>query len=362
MRPRATGEPNIIARFAFRPDALLIALPVTMDGEEHLFILDTAATWCVFDESLRHRLGDSVGSQVAGTADKPTRFNLYSPPNASLGPIDLGEGGPVVCFDMTMIRYSTGLDVRGIVGMSVLRDYVVQIDPDHSEVRFLESDHGAYPEWGEAIPLKMRHGAPFVPARLPPDSESEFLLDTAMARSVGLPEPVFDKVVRELDLTTVDALAATAAGTMFYREARLPVVTVGSFVCEDLILGRTSVPTLGWGWMRRFRATLDFPGRKMYLVKGTEWGECDEADMSGLHLLRVRGRTVVHTVDEGSPAEEAGIRPNDIILSVNGIAAPAAEIWELRDVLQREDGKQITLVLRRDGTETTVRFRLRRRI
>jgi hypothetical protein len=186
-----------------------------------------------------------VGSQVAGTADKPTRFNLYSPPKASLGPTDLRKGGPTVCFDMTMIRYSAGLDVRGIAGMSVLKDYVVRIDPDRSEVRFLKSDHGAHPERREAIPLKIRHGAPFVPARLPLDSESEFLLDTAMARSVGLPEPVFDKVVTELGLTTVDALAATAAGTMFCREARLPVVTAGSFVCEDLILGRTSVPTLG---------------------------------------------------------------------------------------------------------------------
>jgi predicted metalloprotease with PDZ domain len=110
--------------------------------------------------------------------------------------------------------------------------------------------------------------------------------------------------------------------------------------------------------MRQFRATLDFHGRKVYLVKGTEWGECDEADMSGLHLLRIRGRTVVHTVDKDGPAEEAGVRPNDTILSVNGVAAPAAEISERRDVLQREDGKQITLVPRRNVTEGTVRFRL----
>jgi hypothetical protein len=46
---------------------------------------------------------------------------------------------------------------------------------------------------------------------------------------------------------------------------------------------------------------------KMYLQKGQAFDKPDEIDMSGLHLWRFEGRSVVHSVDKSSPAEAAGI-------------------------------------------------------
>lgn len=55
--------------------------------------------------------------------------------------------------------------------------------------------------------------------------------------------------------------------------------------------------------------------------------------MSGLHLLRVRGETVVHSVDDGSPAARCGIRPMDVILDVDGVRAEKCSLFGLRRTL-----------------------------
>jgi hypothetical protein len=48
--------------------------------------------------------------------------------------------------------------------------------------------------------------------------------------------------------------------------------------------------------------TLDFPNRTLYLARGGHFSDADEPDMSGLHLIREGDKTLVYSVDAGSPA------------------------------------------------------------
>ena len=65
---------------------------------------------------------------------------------------------------------------------------------------------------------------------------------------------------------------------------------------------------------------------------------------------------MVHSVRENSPAEEAGIKPGDIIRKIEG--QPVRRWEDIRDIVNAvEEGADITLLLQRDGQEMETRLR-----
>jgi S1-C subfamily serine protease len=91
------------------------------------------------------------------------------------------------------------------------------------------------------------------------------------------------------------------------------------------------------------------PNGVLYLRKGVRFNEPDRRDLSGLHILRVDGATVVHSVDEGSPAGTAGVQSKDVILRIDGRPAEQESMFAIRQLLRREN-PQFEMTIRR-GTE-----------
>lgn len=89
-------------------------------------------------------------------------------------------------------------------------------------------------------------------------------------------------------------------------------------------------------------------------------------DRSGAAKLNSRGLQVpvtdgvnnlpaIETVVRGSSAEEAGINPGDLLVSVNGASASELPLAELHQLLAGPAGEEVTLVVRQDGVDTTVK-------
>lgn len=60
----------------------------------------------------------------------------------------------------------------------------------------------------------------------------------------------------------------------------------------------------------------------------------------------------------GSPAERAGLKLRDIILSVNNINANHLKMQEINSFYRDKNGKRITLIIDRDGVIMTFNFKL----
>lgn len=84
--------------------------------------------------------------------------------------------------------------------------------------------------------------------------------------------------------------------------------------------------------------------------------------MSGLHLLRENQLTVVYSVDENSPAFNGGIKPGDIIISVNDQSASSLTMKVIRRILQSQDGDKVTLRIRRGNDLLDFEFVLKKAI
>ncbi len=143
---------------------------------------------------------------------------------------------------------------------------------------------------------------------------------------------------------------------------RLQRLTVGSREYSDAIIDEGNCNLLGLGFLARHVVTLDFPRGRMYLKKGKHFDRVDEADMSGLHILKVGGKVAVHSVDKDSPAQKAGIEAHDIILTVNSQSAAEMDIFALRNLLRSGDKKKIDMTIKHGGTKKIVSFLLKKRI
>jgi hypothetical protein len=108
--------------FRFDPEERVVLVPVRLGTKDYQFVLDTGATWSVFDISLRSHLGPRVDSvRVAVPQGGDAKRELYSPPDARVGSLSLTKG-PVLCHDFTSLREASGCSLKGIIGMDFLKD------------------------------------------------------------------------------------------------------------------------------------------------------------------------------------------------------------------------------------------------
>jgi C-terminal processing protease CtpA/Prc len=109
---------------------------------------------------------------------------------------------------------------------------------------------------------------------------------------------------------------------------------------------------------------LDYSRKRMILEKNARHAEPSTFDMSGLTLMTEGqdfGVVRVHDVAEASPAAQAGVRPGDTIVTIDGRAIKEMGLEPLFGRF-REEGRELRLGLLRDGKPVEVTMRLRRRI
>ena len=94
--------------------------------------------------------------------------------------------------------------------------------------------------------------------------------------------------------------------------------------------------------------------RRPYL--GIEMGPLDPVDAEYYRLPRTTG-VLVQAVPEGGPAAAAGIRPEDVIVSIDGVAVERSSQLQLL-IAQKHPGDEVTVGYYRDGQPREMRVRL----
>jgi len=357
-------EPEVLAEFKIEGGAKPILLPVTLDGEEYLFCLDTGSTTTIFDASLKDKLGKRFLWPKKGKAagGKTIEAELFRIPQAYLGPLNMRDCGLIAVIDLELLSPALARKAQGIIGMDFLKKYVVRIDFDTATVSFLKSkrdtgifsflqpEKNEHPEWGQPLSIKYEFlsGLPLVKGRIADDIPVNFMIDTGhvIPKVDGnLKSRIFNNISSKVELKTKKDSNKTAVIDNF---------SIGSFEYRDAIFHESNYSSLGMGFLRRHLVTFDFPNRQMYLKKGRYFDRPTNAHIwfenLGLELRRQGNDIFVDSIDPNGPGYKKGIRQNDIILKVYDQDVTSYSLTEFVTLLLSlpKDIEILTIKIKRD--------------
>ncbi len=348
----AEAQPPL-EQFAVATDGDILLLPVTFEGKTQLFLVDTGTVVTVFDKALL--LGQPTHRIPVETVSGNKDIDMFDAPNAQVGKLSLRSGPYVLGTDLRMLRLVSGREISGIIGMDFLSNYVVQIDFDAGKLSFLPSAVG---DVGTPSPILREMAGPCVQVNIPGlELPEKFLIDTGSTDSAGMTTQLMKALSKEGKARAVGFITTVGLASMGAKEKWLveSLTVAGSHYRDIVALTQHQDNLLGLGFWAGHIVTFDFPNGVMYLKRSSRPCRHKDLDLSGLHILRVEGKTIVHSVDEGSPAAVRGIRPNDVLLTIAGERAEQRSMFAIRQQLCCESKDLRFTILRGEETiEVTI--------
>jgi hypothetical protein len=367
---RWLGRPGI-ATLPFEYHARHVWLRGSINGGPECDLLfDTGASVTVIDSTFAAASGlpvqgymQAAGAGAAGSASFTTLGSLSVRSAAGDG-VELRDLKVAVMSVAPMFSRYFWRDFAGIVGYDVISRFVVTIDYDSTRLVLRDPKTFRWAGTEAALPMKLNGVVPSLEAVIDGRYRGQFRLDVGSSSTVDLHTPF----VRNNDLgkrlrDARDVSGAGFGGGFNSSLGRLHTMAIGPYSWRDpmVILSRVQEGALasedfagniGNRILERFRVTLDYDGRRVWLEPGRLYRERDAFTRSGLMLGWTKGRMDALSVLPGSPAESAGIREGDEVTAVDGRATGEWQPAALEAALEAgPDGREVRVTVKRDGRE-----------
>lgn len=262
-----------------------------------------------------------------------------------------------------------GERIDGIIGYSVLSRYIMKLDYDSMKLTFCTKGTIRYPRGGYLLKptinqlvaqqLRVRDEAA-VTSRFLYDMGAgvcmlltkdfiadSIFLDKRKRRWVKEGEGLGGKIDMELLVMREVKLGP-------YRFRNVPVYI---FDDENNV---TSYPYMGGlignDILRRFNVILNYARSDIHLTPNSHYGDLFDYSYSGVELYFIEGLIIVGDVAKGSPAEAAGVKEGDEVISVNKNFSQNLNQYKI--ALQAPNEK-IKLIVRRDNAMKEIEFRVK---
>jgi hypothetical protein len=381
--------------FSIPPYNAAIVAPVAINGAEHLCVIDSGATHCMFHSSLRGELGKPFGKKMAKSANgEQFEIETFAAPQATINQFDLrltdiparnekddgnlmfrgwrsikrsagtllaskNREGRVACGDLTSIQEASGRNIEGIIGMPLFRASVIRFDFDGMRVKLMPASTELPQEWGRPTPIVFTDsGLPTIDLELPDGTQQRCIIDTGFEGSIALESTTFSRLseVRYIE-SRADQPIALANGIVSQRSGRLSGVKVNGFENRNLpVMSGGKESRIGLTYLRRFRVTMDCNRKLICLEKGIRFDVEDPEPSVGAGLLRKGGKTVFTYVQPNSPGDKAGLQNHDELVAIAGEAVDQRSLGEVRWLFREkaDANGQLALNIKRDGVERQV--------
>lgn len=266
-----------------------------------------------------------------------------------------------------------GVDEQGMVGFETFRRFVTRVDYGAHKLTLIDPKHFDAKDAGTAIPFTF-YGNTVVIQAAYNGHPGSFTVDTGSRVSLTLNSPFVSK--NNLSAGTAKSVAGVT-GWGIGGPSRAVVLRGDSLVIGPYTISRpiTEYSTdkggafvdaslagnIGAGILKRYVVTLDYDHSLLYLkpIAG-QAPDLDTFDRAGLWFNQDPNGFKVIDVMKGTPADEAGIHPGDVITGIDGKSAAGAHVYDLRQRLRNDaPGTVVAVSLKRGGESKDVKLTLR---
>ncbi len=347
-----------------------IYVPCVVNGVKTEALLDSGAGITVLDKSLADQLGLVEKSAVtARGVQGKQQAGLTDGVDISIGSVKL-ENLTVAIIDLDDLTKHFARSMPVIMGKELFNRAIVDVDYPNERLALHDVESFDYQETGHSLEMHpTRNGKRLVELRIEDNSPALFQIDTG-----GGNIDIFDAYTREHRLLEgrkrvstcygggVGGMAESKAATLDsiefagYRIPHVPAAFSppgeGGFGTADY------AGNLGGAILTRFRIIFDFTRNRLHVEPGPDWQTRPfKINRLGISSDYVDGHIVVQHVALGSPADKAGVKPNDVLEAVDGLTLNE-DNWSttVTDASRRPAGEK-TIIRLADGRELTITLR-----
>ncbi|MFY0629462.1 MAG: aspartyl protease family protein [Flavobacteriaceae bacterium] len=404
----------------------LIVIPVNINGKNLSFILDTGVSKTILfnlssSDSLRIKgveetnlLGLGAGKPVASLISKGNTLRIKDI-------ISKNEPIYVLVKDRFDLSAKMGITINGIIGYRLLKDLPVKLDYNNKTITFynrLTTDLSVCKKC-QVLPMELLNNKPYINLQAQLDTvgnkmtDIKVLIDSGGSDAAWLFEHTKKNIVTP-KLYFRDILGEGLSGTIYGNRSRIPKLNLGRFeIISPTVSFLDSVSTsiarrikdrngsVGGNILKRFKIWFDYRNRTVVFKKAKSLKGGFNYNMSGLEVIhngkrlvkvkeydkavggydtksataadnsitiltryrfKFRPSYVINDVIKGSPADEVGLLPNDVIISLNRKPAHTLKLSDINNIFQDSDNKRITMLVERGKKRLSFKFRLRKKI
>jgi hypothetical protein len=270
--------------------------------------------------------------------------------------------------DYEILSEVYGMRVDGIIGYSFLRRFIVAIDNNTQIISIYTPGKYRYPKSGTflnpvfaTIPIT-RHEV---------IDENSYLLNFYFDTGAGMCLLISDRFTNDSVFISkkkkiVDTQVEGLLGKINMRLTTLKRIKIGPYKFSKVplhiyydslnILGYPAISgLLGSDLLRRFNMVINYPEKIIHLTPNTHLRDPFDYSYTGMNFYFVDGRVLITEVQQGSPAEKAGIVPGDIIFGVESNFSN--NIQQYKALLQNA-GEKVRILLLRNNQPKMIELKI----
>lgn len=312
-----------------------------------------------------------------------------------------------------------GIPVNGIIGYHFFKNHLIEIDYERKKlIVYNQNNKKVLNKLAKKYfqePIVIEENKPYYLSTVNTTGQelpSKMLIDTGNSDAVWLFLNL-DKALKLPQKTISDYLGRGFSGSVYGLRGRIDKFTFGSITFKKPIAtfpDSTSIKSvnfvpnrvgsIGGEILSRFSVFFDYPNQKLYTRPNSDINLPFNFNMSGIEVqhdglewvtdtyheksksmtnsitvynvppeervqnnLRIKFELkpifTIHSVRKDSPAELAGLKKNDRLVSINGRSTHDLTIEKINELLRSEDGKTIEVEIERNGREYKFRFQLK---
>lgn len=395
----------------------LIVIEAQVNGKNLNFLLDTGIKKTIlfnlkFEDSLQLRNVEKIklrglgeGESINALTSEGNYFKFKGIVNPKLSLYAITD-------DLFDLSAKMGMDIHGIIGGDLFRDFIVKINYGSEKLTFYNPDFYEEPDCRgcETFPLDFYNAKPFIDVivenHLGKEVSVKLLIDSGGGDSIWLfPHSNPDILIG--DKYFDDYLGKGLNGNILGKRSKIKKLKIGSFEFEDASVSypdSTSIlrvhankdrnGTLGAGILKRFQVIMDYPNSRITLKKNGRFYRApflyNKSGMEVIHggemLVKEnrfqapipkddQGKSIatifytfgltykpsykIYSIRKESPAHFAGLREGDIILEINGKEAYNMKMQEIVYILSQKEDKKVKVLVDRNGQHLRYEFYLK---
>jgi predicted aspartyl protease len=352
-----------------------IYISARVNGEgPYSFVVDTGWGTSSITPEVARSLGLQVrGSQkTMGAGEAVAEMGFTKVKKMQLGGLQLLNQSVVVTSSFDGKTRDAVKNFGGLFGYALFKRFVIRLDFGAGLMTLTLPAQFTHRGLRASVPFKLSKNIPLVRGEIDGVS-GDFIVDSGFPGSVTFYGSFITKnnLVTRFHPRFETVTGWGVGGPVRAGVFRAQRFKLGEVSLNDLVVTTERVATkgshadpnlagaIGGELLKRFNVTFDYSRQVMFLEKNRSYGRREIFDRSGMYLNKQSDWFEVIDVVAGGPADQAGIKTGDRIVSIDGKQASRLSAPEVKLKFKEPGRTRVSLIVKRNGSPRKVQLLLR---